>query len=687
MAALSEYVSSSSLPLPHKLHEDNDNDNEEEVATTTFQTRGTVLLLNYLQTALLVLPKKWSYFASAFPIILTRTRSIVKLLNTTQQQQQQQSSQQQPNSLAALEAEKRLMDAEFALYAEHLVNFIEPFATRSSKQSTTTANTTSTTLTGREHRWILRYCFHLLSKIYSSIDLITKFEPILVPHLVQIIATCARNTSTSSSASSSTSSSSISCMNILAYPILYSNWGELKARLDIEMMDLEDNDDAEYDSKQVDEINNFVQWDYLGIGCLVYLLCVKKIENWFLGPKSLSHVFLFKMCKPFIEKLVECGIPSLCLLGKSLAKYMLKFIPNYGFAMKIIKGSEETTTGGDLHEYFAFAQALINFMASCPDDKERSDAYNMLNDYISKFTDEGRFELLATCLKMCPYASLFGLIVHRLKEEIRLEYDSYLTRINRLLNPAKPYNPLQPPTVQQQVAPSPTSVVIPPMVQMDKETITQLKLMSNSSFFLNGKTLELLLEILPRFVDEPALDTADAILHSLNLYYFLLLRDNEANVTGIMNQKLLKQFKVKIFEPLNEKLTVYLKKIDRAEVEVTRTENSKKQAAKHVESVVTAQDEKEIDDMIENMTDAELEQFLQATADSDDEDDDAIANKGSGSSFDEQLKEFKAIQQKDRNMLQLRLTMIQDCLQRIGTCLQDNKHFIKAKAVDGEDDE
>lgn len=374
---------------------------------------------------------------------------------------------------------------------------------------------------------------------------------------------------------------------------------------------------------------------------------------------------------------LQSGIPGLQILGKEFAKHMLKQIPNYSFKLRALK-KPTSDVKTDIEIYFAFSQALINFMASCPDDAERSDAYHILNSYISKFFDDGRFAILANTLKTCPYPTLLGLVLHRLKEEIRMEYDSFLSKINRQLNPTAPYKPLLPPHLQEHSNSDTTTTSVPivtpahpPLVTMDAETLRQLRIMAKNSHLLTNRSIELLLEVLPKYVDEPDMDTADVLLHGLNLYYFLLLRDSQANVTQIMQKEMQSKFKDSILDPLTVAISKMMQHVDKAQVKAaqqpTITEKLKQELATKVvqpsseeEQANDDQVDEEIDKFIENMTEEELDKFLKEEEDESDDDDEQTMQVMN------ELKKHTPVQ---RNILQLRLVMLQEVLHRIASCL------------------
>jgi hypothetical protein len=185
-------------------------------------------------------------------------------------------------------------------------------------------------------------------------------------------------------------------------------------------------------------------------------------------------------------------------------------------------------------------------MATCPIDKDRTEAFHLLDDYFSKFDDSGKFQLLEHTLKTCPFESFTGLMIHKLKDEIRFEYDAYLVKINHKLNTTtdKPFQSNQ-----------------PPVVKMEKETILQLEMMTKTSTFLRKEAIQLLIEVFKKYPD-PNVNTSDLLLEGFNLIYWLLLRDSHANITGIRNKEIVTELKA-IIDPLKLKIVDTLKSIEK----------------------------------------------------------------------------------------------------------------------------
>src|SRR5690606_36856666 len=104
-----------------------------------------------------------------------------------------------------------------------------------------------------------------------------------------------------------------------------------------------------------------------------------------------SNVSIFKVCKPYIEKLLQ-GYASLTtpIIAKDFAKELLLSIPSSSIHLKKRETPIKTTEYVDLSFWLLFMQVMINFMAGRPDDKQRTNAWYMFMEYVSKFDDEGR---------------------------------------------------------------------------------------------------------------------------------------------------------------------------------------------------------------------------------------------------------------------------------------------------------
>lgn len=368
----------------------------------------------------------------------------------------------------------------------------------------------------KEKILILQCCFQILSKIYSLNELM---DLQYIKIIIQFIINC-----------------QIPLKYILLYYNRFEDWQRKKKELELEELSSDE-------EKEKEEIDSFVPWNFIGIGIFIYLVFIKKIEIESFQFHVYSNAFLFILFRPYIQTLLSS---NLNLMGKDIARDVLK---------KINNGSIQNIDHS-IHLYFDFIQILINFMVTVPNDKERTDAFNILNEFFSKFENSSRYELLKHTLKTCPFESFTGLMLHKMKEEIRTEYDAYLIKLSHKINPNSPYQPIQPNQKENEKS------LTPPLVSMEKETILQLNLMSKNSFFLRKESLFLVFETIKRFF-EPNVNSADLLLEAFNLIYWIILRDFNANVTGIRDKDIIKELKDVIIIPLQSKIEESLKSIDK----------------------------------------------------------------------------------------------------------------------------
>jgi hypothetical protein len=299
--------------------------------------------------------------------------------------------------------------------------------------------------------------------------------------------------------------------------------------------------------------------------------------------------------------------------------------------------------------YFDFVQALVNFVASCPDDAERTDGFSVLQLFIDKFDDDGRFEILRRTITACPFRSIAGLLLHRLKEEIRLEYDSLLKRINAKINPNSPYQPLKAPPIEQANENFQVLDSLPPSVTMDTETIRLLKVYAKESpsFLQKKKSLELLFEVLEKNLwqdSEPiSEEDVDLILYGLNLYYFLLLRDNKPNITGVMDDDFTEKMQDKIITPIRRSTDLFLEELNVEEKSNRNDQNEEDEDVDTDELNLSDVEEDEDMDELEREAIRELKLEIQ----------------------EKKKKIFKFLPQQDRRQLQLRLFMLNNVIERI----------------------
>lgn len=130
---------------------------------------------------------------------------------------------------------------------------------------------------------------------------------------------------------------------------------------------------------------------------------------------------------------------------------------------------------------------------------------------------------------------------------------------------------------------------------MDKETVEQLRLMSKQSMLLNDKIIKLLIDVLKKY-EYPSLENSGVLLHGLNLYYYLLLRDVQPNITGIASKQLLKEFKDGIVDPLLKNTKTILQRFDEIQKEEEDEEITEEELKKYMEMESDEEDldEKEI---------------------------------------------------------------------------------------------
>jgi hypothetical protein len=366
---------------------------------------------------------------------------------------------------------------------------------------------------------------------------------------------------------------------------------------DLEEQDLIDDDDEEEDGDEkrtiyftqltiAEELENFVQWDMHGVGLFSYLVMMG-VERGQYSTNVLNPLYLFNANRIYLQTMLLSPIPSYARVAKDFSRQLLENIrekiklapenmqeeiERSMIGKKLItsrfddvksKFSSNTT---HTTVYFEYIQSLVNFVASCPDDAERSDGFSILQLLIDKFDDDGRFEILRRTIAVCPFRSIAGLLLLRLKDEIRLEYDSVLKRINaKVLNE---YQPLRPLPIEQANVQFQVPEILPPSVTMDKDTIRLLQLYAKESplFLQKGKSIELLLELLEKnmwHADEPIADEdVDLIMYGLNLYYFLLLRDNQPNITGVMDSSFRDKMETKVLAPLQESMDTFLEELN-----------------------------------------------------------------------------------------------------------------------------
>lgn len=377
----------------------------EAVAHSTDMGKGTadvrfvVLLMDMLRNALLRMGDaiRFKFMSSALPTLLSKTKSVLRLPSSA--------NVMHDSEWLQMEHERMLHeDSIFAQYATELVAFIKPFTRRFAAQTETCI--LNDTPARRERQWVLTFCFHLLARFFSSHHLQNQFSAHEVPQLMHIIAQC-----------------NCSLIYLLQYDQRYREW--IRHKQELEKREKEDREARNDDDDDIDtgdeqdfrhvreEISQFVQWNQFGVGVFAFLLLVHGIERNAYEYAILSNVFLFRLCKPYMEYMMQSNVPYLSLTGKQLSEHMMQRLPNYSLRLRETDlPMRPDTRDKTLENYFLFMQAVINFMASCPDNEQRTEAYHLLNEYISKFYDDGRFELLRHSIRTCPYPVLVSVIFH-----------------------------------------------------------------------------------------------------------------------------------------------------------------------------------------------------------------------------------------------------------------------------------
>eukprot|EP00741_Cyanophora_paradoxa_P011701 tig00020563_g11305.t1 len=162
----------------------------------------------------------------------------------------------------------------------------------------------------------------------------------------------------------------------------------------------------------------------------------------------------------------------------------------------------------------ALIQALLDHTVAIADPRERSRAFAVSTGVLSALRDGPRFVALRDLLASVPYPALHGLLINRLKDEIREAWPS----------PRTPHDP------------------------------------SESSPFASDRVLPLLRAVLdPRLCDVDA--AHDVAMAALNLYRFVLLRElgegrasggPEGGVTGSLRPGELRRARDRFLRPLRD---------------------------------------------------------------------------------------------------------------------------------------
>ncbi|EFC46204.1 predicted protein [Naegleria gruberi] len=410
----------------------------------------------------------------------------------------------------------------------------------------------------RESDCFLQICFTILAKIYSNENLVqicTENGTLL--KVMQSITACKRTFN-----------------DIVEYSKRFKAWSDVNNSKD-DQIDEEDEDEEMSEDDEEEDIKNFVFWDNRGLGIFIYLLLDKAIERKHYSLFILSDLYIFIMCKYYTEIMLQSGMAGFATAALSILRKLFENNIKKKGSLVIKLGVPEY----DLASYFDLAQSLISFMTVCPNNNLRTMAYKVFQDFITRFNDEDRFNILYHIMNKCPYPYLVAIILDRLKEEIILEYNAVFQRIDKkkieTLRELNEYNPIEPPKLEEvneflknNKANSETqnyfSKFAPntaPKINYDSETVRDIRLFAKDSkaFLVPHKIPNLIIELLEKYVEDPFdSDNIQVILRALNLYYFLLLRDSEPNVTGVLDSEIVSKMEEKVLNKLNsacEKLT------------------------------------------------------------------------------------------------------------------------------------
>jgi hypothetical protein len=84
----------------------------------------------------------------------------------------------------------------------------------------------------------------------------------------------------------------------------------LKKKIDNNLQS--NNDEEEEDDEENEEkYSNFIEWNFFGISCFIYLILVKKFElNYFNDFYFFKNIFLFELIYPYIIKMMMSNFLS-----------------------------------------------------------------------------------------------------------------------------------------------------------------------------------------------------------------------------------------------------------------------------------------------------------------------------------------------------------------------------------------
>ncbi|ELR19625.1 uncharacterized protein ACA1_198460 [Acanthamoeba castellanii str. Neff] len=246
-----------------------------------------------------------------------------------------------------------------------------------------------------------------------------------------------------------------------------------------------------------------------GVGVYAYLVFVQPPD-----------VTLSQHCLP----MVSSSLYSFCRILPSLSQLLREPAPNASFKghrllvhfTDLLRGSAGEVSepvlaglGASLDQWRELCKDVITYMVSNPVEGERQTAYGCLGALFTLLGPWERFRVLGSLLQDCPYAAVAGLLVARLKDETLRAW------------PARG---------------SPAGTHCPP--------------------FASPK----LVDLFPHFMHCKApIEQLDLLMHSLNFYRFLLLRDRGAQaVVGVWRPDLVEWVKAQWLLPLREEYSTTL---------------------------------------------------------------------------------------------------------------------------------
>ncbi|KAG2381765.1 hypothetical protein C9374_006149 [Naegleria lovaniensis] len=507
--------------------------------------------------------KRWQ-FIKFIDVVLSRACSIrVECIQNEafgmEEQMSQELQRKQKSDRLFLEYSSTLIDSVFTLskYLFHNVNY-ESFSNKIYLR--------------RESDCIMQACFSFLAKIYSNDQLIDVCSNNgQIDTIMKTISSCKKTLN-----------------EILEYFTRFKTWSEAN-KASQEDHSESDDDEISHHEDDNEDLKNFIPWDPRGIAIFLYLLFVKKLERKYYGILISSDLYLFIMTKYYVELMLQSGIASFGRTGL----YILQYLFEHHVKKKGSLFMKDHVHEYDMASYFDLSQSLVSFITMCPDNKLRTFAYNIFQSFISRFEDEDRFNLLYHILNKCPYPYMVAVVLDRMKEEIILEYNALFQLIGtenlERVKQQNTYKPSQPPKLEEvneflkKKSENNTenyfSQFVPtnaPKLNYDQKIMNLIRLHAKDSkaFLVPHKVPNLIIELLEKYVEKPFEgDNIQVILRALNLYYFLLLRDGEPNVTGIMDTEIVSKMEDKILRKLREKkqaLEILIKEQDEAPNKIWR---------------------------------------------------------------------------------------------------------------------